>query len=262
MPRFIMSMLLCCFLFVGCAKGPAHTVAREAGVRTAKAVALEAWLARFAEQTPTVKGLAWLDLSDGTEERLTDAAVVVARPASVRVDAMDALADVWAKAGSDGSLVWLYLPARDKLYQGRASRGNLRRLIGFEWEMGEIAAVVAGSPPLSSGVALEQVGAARENHFATRDGGVHLWTDSKTNRPAKWALYGDGGGVLDTMVTFGDWRKVGGVDFPHRIEATFPERRARIIVVYRDVTLGGPVDRGTFLAPARGRKGRTVELKE
>ena len=262
MPRFVAPMLLCCCLLAGCAKEPAHTVAREAGARTAKAEALEAWLARFVERTPTLRGLAWLDVSDGTEERQTDAAIVVERPRAVRVDAMDALADVWAKAGSDGSLVWLYLPARDKLYQGRASRGNLRKLIGFEWEMDEIAAVVAGSPPLPAGARLEQVGAARENHFATGDGGVHLWTDPKTNRPTRWARYGDGGGVLDTMVTFGDWRKADGADFPHRIEATFPERRARIVIVYRDVTLGGAVERATFLAPARGRRGKTVELKE
>ena len=60
-------MLACCALALSaCARGPSRTVAREAGARTAKAAAVEAWLERFAEKTPTIAGLAWIDLSDGT----------------------------------------------------------------------------------------------------------------------------------------------------------------------------------------------------
>lgn len=242
----------------GCAKGPARTAFSEGGVRTAKAAALEDRLARYAQETASIKALAWFDLSGGDEERQTDAAVVIARPASIRANAMDALADVWAQAGSDGSRLWLFLPAKNKLYSGRASAANLRRLMHTDWEVAELLSVIAGSPPLAGAPELVQMSPLRDNHFAVRGGDLHLWTDGKGTL-LKCARYRGEGEPLDAVVTFSDYRRVNGVEFPHRIEATFPERGARITVVYRDVQLGGRIDRALFLAPARGR---AVELRD
>lgn len=260
MRRWFSIAVLSILLFPACAKGPARTVAAEGGVRTAKAAALEERLARTASQTQSIRALAWFDLSDGEEERQTDAALVIARPSSIRVNAMDALADVWAQAGTDGSRLWLYLPARGKLYSGRASAGNLRRLLGMDWEVAEIVAALAGSPPLAGSPELVQFPPFRDNHFAVRDGELHIWTEGRTGLPVKCARYRGEGGALQTLVTFSDYRRVDGVAFPYRIEATLPARRARVIAVYRDVQFGGRVDRALFLAPARG--GKTVELKD
>lgn len=248
-------------LATSCAKAPPRTGAREAGIRTGQAAALEGLISRYAERTKTIKALAWLDLSDGEEERQTEAALVIARPASLRANAMDALADVWAQAGSDGSRLWLFLPARDKLYAGRASRSNLRRLLPFNWEVRDAVSVIAGAPPVESGAEFVQVGHRRDNHFVVRDGDLHVWTEGRSGLPAKCARYRDGGATLEYLATFGEYRLVDGIDVPHRIEAMIPERGARIVVVYREVALGAPVDRQVFLAPTR-TKGKTVELKD
>lgn len=255
----IVALTVLLIVLAACAKAPPQTVSPKNAVRTGKAALLEEQLVQFAELTKTIKALGWIDLSDGEEERQTDAAIAIERPTSVRVDAMDALADVWAKAGSDGHRLWLSIPSRDKLYSGRASRSNLRRLMQFDWEIGEIVSVVAGSPPVAQGSMLEQVGNLRDNHFVVKGGDVHLWTDPKTGLPIKCARYSNGGN-LDFTVIFGDYKRVEKVNFPHRIEATFPERRARITIVYHDVSFGVPIDRRVFLEPHR-KGGHVVELE-
>lgn len=260
MRRWYSIAVLSLLLFPACAKGPSRTAAAEGGVRTGKAAALEERLARMTSRTRTIKALAWFDLSDGDEERQTDAALVIARPASIRVNAMDALADVWAQAGTDNSRLWLFLPAKGKLYSGRASAANLRRLLNMDWEVAEIVSLIAGSPPLPEGAELVQLSPLGDHHFSDRAGTLHIWTEGKTNLPVKCARYRAEGGGLESSVTFSDYQRVDGVEFPHRIEATFPERRARVIVVYRDVQFGKRIDRSVFVAPARG--GKTVELKD
>ena len=244
-----------------CAKEPPRAATSEGESRTPRAVALESALEKYASKTATIKALVWIELSDGEEERHTEGALLLERPGSIRVDAMDALADVWAKAGSDGRRLWLYIPAKDKLYSGRASQANLRRLVNFAWEMPDIVAVVAGSPPAGENPQILQAGSPRDDHFVVRERGLHIWTDKKTGLPVKCARYEPDGSSLHYTVAFEDYRRRDGVSFPHRIEASFPARGARIVVLYRDVAFGGKADPGLFEAPRRV-KGRTVELKD
>ena len=248
-------------LFAACAKEAPRAAIRPEGARTAKAQALEAWLSAFASKTSTIKALIWFHLSDGEEERESEAALLLSRPASIRIDAMDALADVWAKAGTDGNRLWLYVPARDKLYSGRASRSNLHRLLKFDWEVPEIVSMIAGSPPAGDDPEFVQVGSPRDGHFVSMKSGLHVWTDPKSSRPVKCARYEPDGTTLDYMATFGGWKKIDGRDFPTQIEASFPGREAKIVVLYRDASFGNGVDAGAFLAPSRG-KGGAVELKD
>lgn len=247
-------------LIAACAKIPPQSAA-QGGVRNGRAEALERRLQELARNTGTLKALAWVEFSDGEEERRTEAALVLERPSSVRVDAMDALADVWAQAGSDGSRMWLLLPSRGKLYSGRASRSHLRRLVNFDWEMADAISLIAGTPFSSDRLSFRQVGDAAENHFLASEEGVHVWTDGRPGRPIKVARYAEGGEALEAMVILGEYRRVGGADFPHRVEATFLERGARIAITYREVHLGAPIENAVFSAPERGRRS-TVELKD
>ena len=245
----------------GCAKESPRYASAEGGARTAKARSLESWVIRQSEKTDSIKALVWLDLSDGEKERQTEAALLIKRPSSIRVDAMDALADVWAKAGSDGRSMWLFIPSRDKLYSGRATKANLRRLMKFEWGLPEIIAAVAGLPPSVAGAEILQVGAPREGHFVVEGTGLHLWVDPGSGLLEKCARYRPDGSALDYTMIFSDWKKVQGANFPHRIETLFPGRGARIVVLYRDVALGGEIDPLLFAVPTRV-KGKVVEFKE
>ena len=112
-------------LCAGCAKARPPAVARERGERTRAAAALERRVRGIIGATSSLKALAWMEIDSGEEGWRTDAAVVIARPGRLRVDAMDALADVWASAGSDGRSMWLYVPGKRKLYEGRATPRNV-----------------------------------------------------------------------------------------------------------------------------------------
>jgi hypothetical protein len=105
-----------------------------------------------------VKGLAWVELDTADEDWKTEAAIAVRRPDMLRIDVMDSLADVWAKIGSDGRDVWLYVPGKRKLYKGRASSRNMRRLTSFDSEPGDLVSLITGMPPLPANAELVQIG--------------------------------------------------------------------------------------------------------
>ena len=245
----------------GCAKVAPRAALAVEGKRTPEAAALEARLAKLKAATPTLKGLAWVALTTPEEDRRTEAALVVERPDRIRIDAMDALADVWAEAGSDGKKLWLYLPGRQKLYEGRASPRTLRKLAGFDWEPAELVSIVAGLPPLGEAPELLQVGAARERHFASKASGIHLWTDGAKGRVARCIRFAPDGTAHDYEITFSDYHRERGVDFPRRIEAVFPVHEDRILVEYRDVRVGEPVDADAFRSPS-GRGAKTVKVRD
>lgn len=257
--------LVVAILFVAsvaaCAKVPPRTAAPEGGARTTKAIALENHIKRFVMDTAKIRALIWLDISDGETNRQTNAALVIRRPVSVRVDAIDELADVWAQAASNGEQLWLYLPSTSKLYSGRASRRNLHRLMKFDMDIPEIVSAITGSPPLADNKELFQTGPVKDGHFFEGGGRFHIWVDMRSGRLQRFARYSDNGATLSYMVTCSDWRNADGVDFPHRIEATFPGRRARMVIVYHEVSLGGEIDPKSFLPPAVHRRS-VIELKD
>lgn len=245
----------------GCAREPCRTCAvAPLGKRTAKAIALERYIDRMRDATRSVKALVWLKLANGDEERRTEAALVVARPSSVRVDAMDALADVWATGGSDGENLWFYLPGKDKLYSGRATKGNLNRLARFEWTVPELVSLLAGTPPMDEAASLFQTGGRRDRHFKVWGQNLHLWTDRGGELVERCVRYGRDGASIDYIVEFASYRHAtgGGLKFPHFIRATFPSRRAMMVVEYRDVSLGDEIDDSVFAAPERKYRRRVM----
>lgn len=230
------------------AKAPKHFV-RVDGKRTQNAINLEKNLIAFRDATSALKGLAWVEFTFGEEERKTDAALAIERPSSIRVDAMDSLADVWASAGSNGEKLWLYIPGKNKLYEGRATRRVLHKLAKFDWDPGELVAIVAGSPPLGDKLEVLEVGESHDAHFVLQGSGLHIWIDRKNGRVLKCVRYSDDGRVEDYSISFSDYKKNGEVDFPLKIEALFPGRGARIMIEYRDIELGKSVDTSAFRPP-------------
>ena len=244
-----------------CAKGPAR-VARPstvAGELTAKAQKLAQSIGRQIKASQRVAALAWVRMNDGEEERETDIALALVRPDRARIDAMDALADVWAQAGTDGEKLWLFIPAKSKLYSGRATRGNLRRLAKFDWELPDLVALIAGTPPLAQEEALYQHGDPAEAHFVSATG-LHVWSDRKTGLPLRCARYSGDQSDADFEATFSDYRKVDGVQFPYRVEAVVPKRGARLLLLYREVSFGREFEASQFSPPTGERS--VVDLKD
>ncbi len=263
MTRQFTSIAICLvvFLLAGCAK-PVPKVAKPAeGRRTRLAAQLEQGVERFRGATHAVRGLAWVDLDTADEDWKTEAAIVVRRPNLLRIDVMDSLADVWAKIGSDGKNMWLYVPGKGKLYKGRASSRNMRRLTSFDSEPGDLVSLISGMPPLPENAEMVQVGGTGDRHFVDRISGVHVWMEKgRKRRIVRCARYSEDG-ATDYEVAFSDYRRTGGVDYPYAIDASFPRNGARLRLEYRDVVLGGDVPDDVFAPPAR-HTGKTVRLRE
>lgn len=255
----IIAIAVC--LFASCAKKPAHISHEEIGRRTNAAGDVESAIGRLTDETAVIKAMVKLEISDGEETRRMDAALVVVRPDRIRIDAMDALADVWASAGSDGKNAWLYLPAKNRLYTGRGIRKNLNRLVNFDLEIPELISLITGVPPVGQRGQILQLGKRHGNHFAARGGEFHIWTDGRRDRRLKKCVQYGGGAYIDYIAAFDDFRPVGDVWFPHRIDLTIPRRNVKAIIEYRDVKFGGDIDPDVFL-PVKSRHHQKLDVED
>lgn len=255
--KIIIVIIFAAFLS-SCAKGGAKAVLNE-GRQSKKADGAAMDLMKYRTATNTMSALAWIELASPDSARQTEAAIIFERPEWGRVNVMDALADVWAEAGSKNGIAWLYIPREDKIYSGRASRSNLRELVDFDWDVPEFVSILLGSPPIGENKTLLETGKGRDEHLMTEDGSVHLWADGKTGRIVKCARYNSNGGI-DYVVNFADFKKVGEIFFPHEIKADFPSGGAHILVRYKDVSLNSDVDEKLFLPPDL-KKAKKIRLK-
>lgn len=226
----------------GCAKRPPHVVRGEIGRDSEASQKLETHLKEFESETTSLKALVKFDISDGEKERKTDAVLVVHRPDKIRIDAIDSLADVWARAGSSGDQVWLGLPAKGRLYKGRSVRKNLQRLIDFELDVDDLIAIISGFPTMGKHSGFTQLEGRNAYHFVADGGELHLWTTEKAGLVRKLVRYGDGGRRIDFTAEFDDYRWVGKVKFPFHITLHFPSKGIQIAVFYKDVSFGEPID--------------------
>ncbi len=252
--------LIAIFMLTSCAKEPPKEVRLPEGRRTRHAIALERELTRMKDATATLRGLAWVELKTPDEDWRTEAVVVLGRPDRIRMDAMDSLADVWAQLGSDGKTLWLYIPGKKKLYKGRATPRNMRRLTSFEWQPEEFISIIAGAPLIIDRPEVIEVESGKDAHFVDLASRLHIWTgNGKKGRISRCVRYAEGSDEVDYEIRFSDYRRTRGISFPHIIEAVFPSSRASIRIEYRDLSLGDEVFDKIFVPPSR-REDRTIRL--
>ncbi len=231
----------------GCAKEEVR-VARPPVVSEEARTALAA-LERRLDDIQTVRAMGRLYIWD-RGELVASLAVVVALPDRVRLEAADSLADVTMAAGAQGTKVWVWLPAEDKVFRGRASRSNLRRLTGVDWEIDDLVHTLAGTVHVDEGDVLVQDESDRDL-FVMTDKPLTVRMDMERGLPIIVERTKRSGDVQmpDYEVRFGAYRDVDGVPFPHRIVAHAPGRGSRAVVEYDEVELNAEIDERVFEAP-------------
>lgn len=233
--------------FVSCAKTPPRVAKKELREKSPLAVSFESKLKSFEDATRTVKALAKVELTNGEEFRRTDAVVVIKRPTSIRVDAIDNLADVWAQACATNKKMWLYLPSKHKIYSGKSNRSNLHRLAKFDLEINELLSALAGSPLVEADGIFESKPGSKAQ-YESSDGNVKITVDKKI-LPVKVVRLSGSTSDPDYEIEFSDYKKVGDVFFPYSVIASFPKMDAQVMVNYTEVELGASVDDGVFSVP-------------
>jgi hypothetical protein len=85
-------------------------------------------------------------LKSGLARIWTRQAVLVKRPAAIRVDVLSPFGLALA-IGTEGSVLWAFPPQQGVRYEGPASRANLTRLLGTPLDVDDLVDVLLGVPP-------------------------------------------------------------------------------------------------------------------
>lgn len=262
----LISAIFISLLAVSCAKKPPKVVSIE-GVRNSRAVSVEETLKDADSKIATLRGLGKATIVDNGKERLTDIVLVVKRPEQMRIDAMDALADVWAAAGTDGVRLWLWLPQKGKLYRGTASKRNLRKLADFDLELSEMASIISGLVPGIRDAQLVEID-RKNKHYRFQYKPLHLYMNKKRNYPERLIRYQSDGHVTDEKeqegqiqyeVRYYDWISRGGIKFPNRIEITFPKYHSSFSMIMKEIEFNKELDDSIF-KPETVWRAKTIKI--
>lgn len=245
--RAVVAAILLVMAVSGCVKKEVRIA--EKSVASEEARAALAVLEQRLTKIHTVRAVGRLYIwSRG--ELVTDLAVAVAFPGRVRLEAIDSLNGVTMAAGAQGTNVWVWLPAKGKVYRGRASRTNLKRITGVDWEIDDLVHTLAGAVTVHKGDVLLQDESDRDL-FVMADKSITVRMDKIKGVPLIVERTRRVGDALMPRyeVRFGAYRAVDDVLFPHRIVAHVPGRGSRVIVEYDDVELNAKIGESVFEAP-------------
>ena len=247
MKKYIMLFcLLVVTLSVGCAKKPAHVKRGEIGRESETSIKLQEYFDKYDDATGSIKAFAKLKIIKGDKVRQTDVVIIVEKPDKMRMDFMDALADVWANAGTNGKELWLYIPSKKRIYKGRAAKRNLRRLAKLNMRIDELIAVMTGAPPIGEHTRILQLGKRTESHFVALGGDLHMRISTKKGHLLDCTRYGDGGRRIDYEVSYDNFKSIGEVDFPYHVDIKFPERGSSLVIDYQNVISNVAIDQSLF----------------
>jgi outer membrane lipoprotein-sorting protein len=198
--------------------------------------------------------------ADGHHFR-THEEIALARPASMRVEAIAPFGATMVLAADDAGRLMIFDPSKNVLMSGGANAATLERYVRIPLEPATAVDLLMGLPPDPA-------------ELATPPGSV---SDAQGMTIALWRL-GDGGtrelgfvdgelamvrerdsaGTQRYAVLYSDWRDAGGTHFPHKIEADFPS--SRIVLRYQAPTLNTTLPPALFvLTPAPGTRQISID---
>jgi hypothetical protein len=198
--------------------------------------------------------------ADGHHFR-THEEIALARPASMRVEAVAPFGATMVLAADDAGRLMIFDPSKNVLMSGGANAATLERYVRIPLAPATAVDLLMGLPPDPA-------------ELATPPDSV---SDAQGMTVVQWRL-GDGGtrelgfvggelamvrerdsaGAQRYAVRYGDWRDAGGTNFPHKIEADFPS--SRIVLRYQAPTLNSTLAPALFvLTPAPGTRQISID---
>jgi hypothetical protein len=198
--------------------------------------------------------------ADGHHFR-THEEIALARPASMRVEAVAPFGATMVLAANDAGRLMIFDPSKNVLMSGSANTATLERFVRIPLEPPAAVDLLMGLAPDPA-------------QLSTPPDSV---SDSEGMTVALWHI-GDGGtrelgfvggqlamvrerdkaGAQRYAVRYGDWRDAGGTSFPHKVEADFPT--SRITLRYEAPALNPTLVPALFvLTPAPGTKEISID---
>ena len=200
-------------------------------------------LARRGEQFRSLRSLAAVSYQGPDGKGSFEEAVLVERPARLRLETLSALGAVLVITADGKDVAGLY-PREGLFFRGESTKNNLRHYTRIPLELSEITAVLVGLPP---GVA--EAGWEFQDGMAQRalaGGGKEIvMFDSALGIPNKWQRVG-AGGTIEIGGSFADFSNASALPFPLRISLQASADNMRVDLRYRDPELNVELPPGVF----------------
>jgi hypothetical protein len=219
---------------------------------------LDAWLARGRERH-ALRGVARLavDQPGATIPQRSKQLLVLARPASLRVEVLGFLNQPLAVIATDGERFEVYRAEDRRFESGAVDEQLLWDQAGIDLRPADAVAVLLGVP-------LEEPPPAPARALRDRNGRIRIELDAVDGEGAQRATF-DAAGRLDALerldaagaarwvARFGDYRDVGGTPFAHSIALDVRAGPTRAEISFREVEINPELSPELFrLSPAHG----------
>jgi outer membrane lipoprotein-sorting protein len=175
--------------------------------------------------------------------------ITIRRPASLRVEALSPLG-VALVVAADANQVAIYDPSRDTIARGAATADTLNRVAQIPLAPEPAVRLLLGLPPtdlLTSGSAVP----------TTTDNGMSQLSYTHPDGTVDRIAFDNGNlaqvsetaasGKLVYGVSYSDYRDIGGLQFAHTIEASFPGTATSINLRYEDPAIDNIIPDSTFV---------------
>jgi hypothetical protein len=198
--------------------------------------------------------------ADGHHFR-THEEIALARPASMRVEAVAPFGATMVLAADDAGRLMIFDPSKNVLMSGGANAATLERYVRIPLAPATAVDLLMGLPPDPAELAAppDSVSDAQGMtvvQWRLGDGGTREL--GFVGGELAMVRERDSAGAQRYAVRYGDWRDAGGTNFPHKIEADFPS--SRIVLRYQAPTLNSTLAPALFvLTPAPGTRQISID---
>ena len=193
---------------------------------TPAATAMIAALADRERSLHSIQSGAIMDYSaiDGHHFR-THEEIALARPASMRVEAIAPFGATMVLAADDAGRLMIFDPGKNVLMSGGANAATLERYVRIPLEPPAAVDLLMGLAPDPSQLSVPPDSVADADGMTvvtwrTADGGTRDL--GFTGGQLAMVRERDKAGVQRYDVRYSDWRDAGGANFPHKVQAGFP----------------------------------------
>ena len=194
------------------------------------------------EQREEIRESLWYKKSDnGGELLLIQALGPINEPRAVAI------------ANQDENQFVLALLNEERTYHGPLSDGALREIFGVDLRVSDVLSAIFANPFLDrrtdNFTSVENSGAKftitrsgiKAGHVET----VTLFVREGEPRVTEWYIY-DENGVLQQRATFSDYRSVGGIIRPHKVDIERPLEQTRVVVKITKIELNVEIKDSKF----------------
>lgn len=175
------------------------------------------------------------------------------RPGSFRLEVLSPFGTV-ALAASDGREFAVYARRESRVYRGPAGPGSVGAYAAVPLEVADVVTVLLGAPPGRAATGAATVGRDDDAgliHLAVpiETGIQEVWFAPETLHPVRSATPLPDGRIL--YVSFGDWKQVGALAFPYRIDLRAEPGNDAVHVRYGSPSLNTDIADHLFGFPPR-----------